>query len=86
MPVKSGGKMLALKVALLWYCLLLVPFALLSFLFFGRSTMENFWLWRFVFTFAGAAVAEVAVYFVVFPFLLGDTRRTYKNILVRIGR
>jgi tetratricopeptide (TPR) repeat protein len=85
-PVKSGGKMLALKVALLWYCLLLVPFALLSFLFFGRSTMENFWLWRFVFTFAGAAVAEVVVYFVVFPLLLGDTRKTYKNILMRIGR
>ena len=83
--VKGGGKSLALKAILLWYALLLVPCALLSVLFIGKSTAENFWLWRAVFTFGGAAVAELLVFFVVFPLLLGDTRKTYKSILMRIG-
>lgn len=82
---QKDGITMKLKAVLLWYSILLVPCALLAVLFIGKRTAENFWLWRIVFTLVGAAVAEAIVFFVVFPLILGDTRKTYKNILRRIG-
>ena len=64
-----------------WYLVCFVPCALLAVLFIGRSVTKDFWLWRFVFAFGGAAVAEIAVYLFVFPVLLGGARREYRRLL-----
>ena len=82
--IRKDHKVRLMGIAL-WYLICLVPCFLFAVLFIGRSTTENFWLWRFAFAFGVAAVAELVIYLVVFPYILGGTRKQYNQIISRIA-